>query len=385
MATYDAWGWVGTGASTGIPTAGGSDIEGGLSNTSYAPDGSDLSYVERGTIVFDDGDGDNNIRDTDVDDGGGTTPSGDRISVDGGTSFQTLNEIGLYDGSTIDYTLPDGTTGTITGITMRVYQLGDGTIIMRMTDTDLQAAYDAVGFLPNHATSLNLGTYDGTDYVAMVPGNFDDALPCFTADTLIETDRGLLRALDLRAGDLVLTLDHGYQPVRWSCSRSLDGLQLALSPHLRPIRIRAGALGNESPARDLIVSPQHRVLVRSKIAQRMFGADEVLVAAKQLLAHDGVEIADDLTGVVYVHFLCERHELIYSEDALTESLYPGQEALKSIGPAALDELYELFPQLQGLSEGLEFEPARPLLKGREARSMTERHVKNAKPLVSACL
>ena len=155
-----------------------------------------------------------------------------------------------------------------------------------------------------------------------------------------------------------------------------------MSPHLRPIRIRAGALGDESPARDLIVSPQHRVLVRSKIAQRMFGADEVLVAAKQLLAHDGVELADDLTDVFYVHFLCERHEIVYSEGALTESLYPGPEALKSIGPAAMDELHELFPQLQDLSEGLEFEPARPLLKGREARSMAERHVKNEKPLVS---
>jgi hypothetical protein len=382
MATYDAWGWVGTGANTGIPTAGGSNIEGGLSNTSYAPDGSDLSYAERGTIVFDDGNGDNRIADTDTDDFGGTPPAGDRISVDGGTSFQALNEVGLYSNSTIDYTLPDSSSGTITGVTLRVFQLADGTIIMRMTNTSLQNAYDSVGFLPNHATGLNLGTYDGTDYTSMVPGNFDEALPCFTADTLIETDRGLLRALDLRPGDLVRTLDHGYQPVRWSCSRSLDGLQLAMSPHLRPIRIRAGALGDESPARDLIVSPQHRVLVRSKIAQRMFGADEVLVAAKQLLAHDGVELADDLTDVFYVHFLCERHEIVYSEGALTESLYPGPEALKSIGPAAMDELHELFPQLQDLSEGLEFEPARPLLKGREARSMAERHVKNEKPLVS---
>ena len=52
----------------------------------------------------------------------------------------------------------------------------------------------------------------------------------------------------------------------------------------RPIRIRAGTLGNGLPEADLIVSPQHRVLVRSGIARTLFGADEVLVAAKQLLA-----------------------------------------------------------------------------------------------------
>ena len=36
-------------------------------------------------------------------------------------------------------------------------------------------------------------------------------------------------------------------------------------------------------AADLTVSPQHRVLVRSRTAQKVFGTDEVLVAAKQLL------------------------------------------------------------------------------------------------------
>src|SRR5699024_4503957 len=109
------------------------------------------------------------------------------------------------------------------------------------------------------------------------------ALPCFTDGVMISTDTGTIRAGDIAVGARVLTLDNGLQEVRWTSSRRLTARELAANPKLRPIRIRAGSLGNQMPATDLLVSPQHRVLVRSQIAMRMFGTDEVLVAAKQLL------------------------------------------------------------------------------------------------------
>src|SRR5690606_24870473 len=114
---------------------------------------------------------------------------------------------------------------------------------------------------------------------------------------------------------------------------------------LRPIRIRAGALGNGTPSSDLVLSPQHRVLVRSRIAQKMFGATEVLVAARQLLLLDGIDIATDLTEVEYFHMLFDRHEVVISNGALTESLYTGAQALQAVGKAARDEIFTLFPQL----------------------------------------
>lgn len=76
-------------------------------------------------------------------------------------------------------------------------------------------------------------------------------------------------------------------------------------------------MGAGIPDRDLLVSPQHRVLVRSAIAQRMFGSSEVLVAAKQLLQLPGISLAEDVAGVSYVHLLFDRHEIVVSNGAET--------------------------------------------------------------------
>lgn len=122
---------------------------------------------------------------------------------------------------------------------------------------------------------------------------------CFVAGTLIETDRGLVAVEDLGLGDMVVTRDNGLQPVRWIGNISLRAKTLRSKPKVVPIRIKVGALGKNIPATDLLVSPQHRILIRSQIAKAMFATTEILVAAKQLLLLDGVEVASDLTEVRY--------------------------------------------------------------------------------------
>ncbi|MFD2442317.1 Hint domain-containing protein [Paracoccus kondratievae] len=209
----------------------------------------------------------------------------------------------------------------------------------------------------------------------------NDPLPvvCFVRGTLLMTDRGEVAVEDLCVGDLVLTRDHGLQPVRWIGSRQLWAHELETMPNLRPVRIRAGAMGPGVPASDLMVSPQHRVLVRSKIAQKMFGAMEVLVAAKQLVLLDGIDIADDVQEVEYFHILFDRHEVVISNGAETESLYTGPQALKSVGDEAVQEICALFPELADPSHVPQ--PARFLPSGRQARKMGVRHLQNSRPLV----
>lgn len=203
---------------------------------------------------------------------------------------------------------------------------------------------------------------------------------CFTADVMIDTDRGPVRAGDLAIGDLVRTRDAGLQPIRWIGQRYYGAAHLEAAPKLRPIRISAHSLGAGLPLSDLVVSPQHRVLVRSKIALKMFGAAEVLVGAKQLLQVDGVDVAADFESVTYVHFLLDAHQIVYSNGAETESLYTGSQALKSVGPEAREEIFTIFPELR---DHVEAPPAaRPMPGGRQGRKLVVRHLQNAKPLLS---
>lgn len=169
---------------------------------------------------------------------------------------------------------------------------------------------------------------------------------CFSDDAMIETSEGEVPAGQLRVGDLVYTLDGGLQPIRWIGQRTLTSAELKRHPNIRPVRITRGAIAEDVPAVDLIVSPQHRMLVRSKIARRMFGTSEVLAAAKQLLPLDGIDVAADLDEVTYVHFMFDSHEIVMANGAESESLHTGPEAIKAVGPAAVEEIYAIFPELR---------------------------------------
>lgn len=209
-----------------------------------------------------------------------------------------------------------------------------------------------------------------------------DSVTCFANGTIIDTQLGPRRIEDLSPGDMIRTRDHGMRRLQWVGCTHVDAARLDLAPNLRPIHIRAGALGPKQPRCDLTVSPQHRVLLRSNIARRLFGQDEVLVAAKHLIALDGIEIRNPAEGVTYWHMLFDEHELVWSEGCWTESLYTGPQALKSIPRAAKREIAALFPAL--FSPGAAApEGARPFLSGRQGRNLAQRHARNGKPLVNA--
>ncbi|WP_246026554.1 Hint domain-containing protein [Paracoccus luteus] len=205
---------------------------------------------------------------------------------------------------------------------------------------------------------------------------------CFASGTMIETADGPRPVQRLRVGDLIVTRDHGLQPLRWLGGRRLDGATLQRQPQLVPVRIAAGALGRGLPAQDLVVSPQHRILIRSSIAQRMAGSPEVLVPAIHLLDLPGVDRAPAAGGVAYWHLMFDAHEIVLANGAEAESLYAGPAALAAMDPAARDDLLAIFPDLAG-ANGDERPTARPVLPGRRARKMVERAVRNDKPLVSA--
>ena len=183
-------------------------------------------------------------------------------------------------------------------------------------------------------------------------------LACFVTGTLIDTPDGPRRIEDIAIGDLVVTEDHGALPVRWAGSTRLDVTGLMSRPHLRPIRIRAGALGAGVPARDLLLSPQHRVLLTGWRVELFFGEDEVLVPVKQLLSWPGVEIVDDAPGVGYHHIMFDAHEVVRANGMPAESFYLGDQIKDGIEREQADEILTLFPDLAKRAP----DPARPFSK-----------------------
>jgi len=189
---------------------------------------------------------------------------------------------------------------------------------------------------------------------------------CFAKDTQILTDHGKVAVQDLRVGDLVVTKDNGTQPIRWIGSRTLEAFYLATHPNLRPVRIKAKALGQHLPCEDLVVSPQHRMLVGGAMAQLLFGCDEVLIAAKHLINDHSIGVDHKMTKVTYFHILFDSHQVVFANDAPSESLFPSDMAISALDQIARAEVVELFPNLDDQTKTSP-QTALPVLESYEAR------------------
>lgn len=260
-----------------------------------------------------------------------TDPDGDDLTTSSvGTPSEgtaTLNPDG-----TVTYTPPPGFTGTVT----IPYTVTDGSL----TDEGL------------------------------ITIEVEEIVPCFTPGTLIATPRGERLVEDLEVGDRVITRDNGIQEIKWVGRKDLTGFDLARKPQFKPILIQQGALGNNLPEHDMLVSPNHRVLVANDKTTLYFEEREVLVAAKHLTGLDGVDEVE-ANGVSYIHVMFDQHEVILSNGAWTESFQPGDYSLKGIGNAQREEILELFPELEH-AEGLKaYGSARRSLKKHEAALLTK--------------
>jgi hypothetical protein len=223
-------------------------------------------------------------------------------------------------------------------------------------------------FDPTNAENGTVEFLDGT--TGAVTGtmsfvNIENVIPCFTPGTLIATPRGEVSVENLRAGDRVITRDNGLQEIRWVGSRTLGWRDLNAAPHLKPVLVRQGSLGHGLPERDMLVSPNHRLLVANDRTALYFDEHEVLVAAKHLITGQGVHAVESM-GTTYIHFMFDRHEVVLSNGAWTESFQPGDMTLKGMGNAQRGEIFDLFPELKTDAGVENYGAARRTLKRHEA-------------------
>lgn len=223
-----------------------------------------------------------------------------------------------------------------------------------------------VDFITYTSDDLEDGIVTFLDGTTMTFTEIENVIPCFTPGTTIATPRGERLVEELCEGDRIITRDNGIQEIRWVGQKEMSGKALVGSPHLRPVLVKAGSLGNGLPERDMLVSPNHRLLVANDRTQLYFEESEVLAAAKHLVGTAGIHEVN-VMSTTYIHFMFDRHEVVLSNGAWTESFQPGDYSLKGLGNSQRNEIFELFPELKSKA-GLEgYQSARKSLKKHEAR------------------
>lgn len=188
---------------------------------------------------------------------------------------------------------------------------------------------------------------------------------CFTPGTRIRTEAGEVAIEDLGTGDRVLTRDDGPQEVLWSGHRRMSGARLFAMPQQRPIRLRKGALGVDRPDGDLIVSPEHRILMTGAAARDLWGEAEVLVRAADLVGDARVTVDHSLRETFYIHLLLDRHEVIWANGLEVETFHPGHMGLDHLTAQQRASLLERRPEL-ARSPHAYGAPARRMLTRAEA-------------------
>lgn len=191
------------------------------------------------------------------------------------------------------------------------------------------------------------------------------AVICFTPGTRILTPDGVRPIEELREGDRVQTKDNGAQEIQWMGQRRMSGARLFAMPKLRPIRIRAGVFGLDEPDEELLVSPEHRLLVKGRIAQSLFNTSEVLVAARDIVDNRNVCVDLAAREVTYVHLMLPRHEILFANGVESESFHPAQAALSTLDRDDRRRLLDSLPQI-GRDPASYGDMARRNLTGSEA-------------------
>jgi hypothetical protein len=130
---------------------------------------------------------------------------------------------------------------------------------------------------------------------------------CFLASTRIRTDDGDIAVEDLTPGQMVVTAGGRRRPIAWIGHRHLDLSRHNAPPEVQPIRIRADALGDGCPARDLFLSPAHALFIEGALVPVW-----LLVNGTSILRETRQE-------VLWFHVELETHDILLAEGAPSES------------------------------------------------------------------
>lgn len=182
---------------------------------------------------------------------------------------------------------------------------------------------------------------------------YEESFVCFSSQTRLTTPRGEVAAADLHQGDLVHTLDRGFQPILWIGRRRLRVDRQ--KPGAQPVLIQPGAMPSGGLRHPVIVSPQHRLLLAGPT-----GAQS-LAPAKAFVGLKGIRHMRGRQEVEYISLLFAHHEVLDVSGLAAESFLPGPQGFRLLSARQIEEVNDILGGRDPMP------PARPCLGGASGR------------------
>lgn len=311
-------------------------------------DNTEMSVV---TVIQDDVFGDGQVEEND----NGQTPDTFTYDIGGGSVTSGLDNAARYSVTYLDENANSQST-TVSG-----YQTENGDVFLKFPNGLKVMSVTVTGIVADNFMSITHGTSSSTVVVCFAPG------------TMIDCPSGARAIESLKVGDLVETLDHGPKPIRWIYSGDHPLEDMGIEE--KPVLIKTGALGVGLPARDLIVSSQHRIFVGARGQLEDCFESEALAPAKALTSLRGIRYMSEKAKVTWIHIALDNHEVLYANGCLAESLLLGPMALQGLTPTKRRILSDMYGRDKKSADALNGSAVYPCLKVAQVR----RKIANAAP------
>ena len=236
-----------------------------------------------------------------------TAPGQTLVLPDAGVARLAADHVSLVAGDAIDVDLPFGAGETVG------YDASSGTLSVVEARSGASAVVELTPGARSFAVSADRGIGNGDTgtlitFGAGAPGTEPEPpAPCFGAGTRVLTGRGWEAVEQLKIGDQLITLAGVARTLRWIGFRTVDCRRHAAPEAVHPIRVCAGAFGEDLPQRDVLLSPDHALFI-----------DGALVPVKYLV--NGANVRQEAVETVrYFHLELSSHDVIVADGLPVET------------------------------------------------------------------